>query len=108
MYATKQYFGTQRASMGRPVICKPLGSIVVGTIFMIDEQRDRPVIMVFGAKDPERDLAFHATRVEEDLDKMPPGSWTWPPHLPNALQAAQSQPLREGHTLEGTPNGRFA
>ena len=83
MYATKQSFGGQRASLGRAVIFKSDGVPFAGTIAAIDTDADHPNIVPIGSLNGRtvRALRFHETRSEADLDAMPTDCWTWPPRL---------------------------
>jgi hypothetical protein len=106
MYATKQQFGGQRASIGRQVVVKGSGYTSPwngskmhprtrsGTVDGIDDQ-DRPIIESSALNNPgveekirpgnykERssDLAYFDAKTEEDIEHMPPGSWCWPPRV---------------------------
>lgn len=90
-YASKQSFGTQRASAGRVVLIavkREIGDpdkgpwVRAGVIIGISSRTDKPYVRDLGAKDHTWEhLVYFEAKTEEDVTKMPVGSWCWPPRL---------------------------
>lgn len=83
-YATDQKFGGQRASIARAVLYATSGvgmrDLCMMFIVGIDDDTDLPIIG--SAPDACGCFAdYFDAKSEEDLERMPPGSWCWPPRV---------------------------
>lgn len=80
MYASKEKFDGQRASVGRVVVINtgsPRG-VQAGLIQAIDAN-GKPEIAVWDTTGQGgAGSNFVATKTEEDVNNLPPCSWTWP------------------------------
>lgn len=94
-YATEQRFGGQRARVGRAVVIavkrhdgREGVCLRAGIIFAISSTHDAPYIQNIRAAAVEWsglggviELKYFDAKTEEDLAKMPIGSWCWPPRV---------------------------
>lgn len=82
-YATTQPFAGQRASVARAVlVCLTSGEFIMpGTIVAIDVEKDEPVIQAGDGSSYRGRLEFFDAKTVEDLERMPRGSWCWPPRV---------------------------
>lgn len=81
MYASTKTFAGQRASLGRVAILHAADDdpIEPGVITQIDEQEKEALTITssFDGRD-HVGFAFVETRTEEEVEKLPANSWTWP------------------------------
>jgi hypothetical protein len=94
-YVTKQYFGGQRASVGRVVVLatdkhdgKPGICLRAGVIRAISSSKDMPYIAAHDSLNlpttvdhvspGDHEWKFVETRTEAEVEAMLIGSWTWP------------------------------
>jgi hypothetical protein len=80
-YATKQTFGTQRASLGRIVLVNTkTGGLSVGVVVGI-RPNDELIIQDLVTAAQYHGFQFVTTIVERELETMPERTWTWPPRV---------------------------
>ncbi len=82
MYATKEKFAGQRASLTRAVVIKVDGALFAATTVAIDD--DRPTFALVPHLPNGRAilaLAFFDAKTEDDLERMPNNVWSWPPRV---------------------------
>lgn len=79
MYASKEKYDGQRASVGRVVVARenPEENVEAAVIARIDDGDAITITSMFTGVDMAG-MQFVATKTEEDVDNLPPGSWTWP------------------------------
>jgi hypothetical protein len=78
MYATKQLFDGQRASVARNVVVKKKGELWAGIIETIFD--DLPEIYTPGDGNQDK-YDFAPVKTEADIEGVPDGSWFWPPRV---------------------------
>lgn len=89
MYATKQAFGGQRASVGRDVTVKDHGVLHAAKIVGVNEYDDLPILRIFarvgcedsGANHHREEISFAEVRSEADIAEAPATCWFWPPRI---------------------------
>jgi hypothetical protein len=79
MYASKEPFGGQRASVGRVVVMRDGldDDVEAGVITRIPTTGRMVITSSYSGGDYDG-LSFVETKTEADVDKLPPGAWTWP------------------------------
>lgn len=78
MYATKQTFDGQRASVSRSVVVKKAGDMWAGVIESIVD--DQPEIYTLNDGD-QQTYKFATVKTEADIEEVPDDSWFWPPRV---------------------------
>jgi hypothetical protein len=82
-YATEKMFGGQRVSVGLVVlegVPDEPGLLEVAFVVGVDQHRDVPMMGVELLGDSFSATYFDA-KTEDDLERMPKGSWCWPPRV---------------------------
>ncbi len=111
LYATRQFFGGFRASVGRIVVLaaskhdRQLGMCLrAGIIRAISHMKDTPYIFETYTGQCDNEWTFVETTTEQGMENLPIGSWTWPLHLRSEREMRELQHSLEVSGYRGSPN----